>query len=240
MQLIDEPAEPARWPLALRVAFRFVFAYFAILLIPIRVLGWLPFGERLQEGYALLWHGVVVWVGQRIVTSYDLSQVESGISNSAHGTIEMFCYVAAALLLALIWSVLDRRRVEYARLHAWLRVLLRFALAPMMIHYGMLKIVPTQMIAPPPLGLQAQRLGELHPNQMLWAFMGTSPTYESLTGVAELDRRPAPALPSHHAPRRIADVRQHAHGLHDEHVLRRACEGLVAAPHAHGRGADRA
>jgi uncharacterized membrane protein YphA (DoxX/SURF4 family) len=182
-----EESSPVRWRPATRVAFRFFFSYFALFLIPSRILGWLPFGNWLAEMYTMLWHHVVLWIGHSIVhTTYDISLPEGAVSNSAHATIELGCYLVVAALATLVWSILDRKRLSYTRLHQWFRLVLRFSLAPVMMHYGILKILPTQMFSPPPLGVQAMRVGELTPMQMLWTFMGTSTTYESLTGVAEL------------------------------------------------------
>jgi len=137
--------------------------------------------------YGELWHVVVVWVGKQVLhTRYDISEVEHGISNTAHGTILFLCYVAAAAVATAVWSVLDRRRENYERLHQWLRLLLRFFLALAMFTYGTLKVIPTQMIAPPPLFVLLQRFGELPPMRLLWLFIGASPAYESFTGCAEL------------------------------------------------------
>ena len=84
------------------------------------------------------------------------------------------------------WSVLDRRRDQYARLHPWLRLALRYTLAAAMIRYGAIKVIPSQMIAPPPLGVLQQRIGDIFPNLLLWWTVGASPPFERATGLAEL------------------------------------------------------
>jgi len=55
-----------------------------------------------------------------------------------------------------------------------------------MINYGIIKLIPTQMIAPPPPYVLLGRLGELPPMRLLWLFIGSSPAYETFTGCAEL------------------------------------------------------
>jgi hypothetical protein len=55
-----------------------------------------------------------------------------------------------------------------------------------MIRYGAIKILPTQMASPPPIGLLTQRLGDFSRMRLLWLFTGTSPLYESLVGCAEM------------------------------------------------------
>jgi hypothetical protein len=75
--------------------------------------------------------------------------------------------VLLASVLTVLWSVLDRRRTDYEKLHQWLRLLLRFSLGLAMITLS-------------------QRVGELTPMRLLWTFMGASPAYETFTGLAEL------------------------------------------------------
>ena len=54
--------------------------------------------------------------------------------------------VAAAA--AAVWSVVDRKRENYATLYKWFRVFLRFALASELLAYGMAKVIPLQMPFP--------------------------------------------------------------------------------------------
>jgi uncharacterized membrane protein YphA (DoxX/SURF4 family) len=90
-----------------------------------------------------------------------------------------------ATVATLLWSVLDRKRADYERLYQWLRLMLRFSLAIAMINYGMAKVIPNQMMSPR-MGTLLQRVGDLSPMRMLWTFMGSSPAYETFTGLAEL------------------------------------------------------
>lgn len=178
-----------RWPLAHRVGFRFVFSYYVLYAGVGIVLGFIPYGQQLGEQYGAVWLGVARWVAESILGwEREIYILEGGvgISNTAFGTVMFFCYLALAALATGVWSVLDHKRPHYARLHQWFRLFVRYSLALAMIHYGTLKVIPVQMISPPPLGLLTQRVGELTRMRMLWLFMGTSPLYESLTGLAEL------------------------------------------------------
>lgn len=177
----------SRWSLAQRIAFRFLFAYFFLFFLPGWVARFLPFGESIVRAYDALWLGTGTWLEEHLLhTGYkiELSDGGGGISNTAFGTILFFCYVAIAAVVAAVWSALDRRRPHYGRLHEWFRFALRFSLGLALIHYGIIKAIPLQMISPPPL--MSKRLGELTPMLLLWNFMGASPAYERLTGCAEL------------------------------------------------------
>ncbi len=175
-----------RWNLAKRIAFRFVSSYFSIFFLAILV-GYLPFGEAFIRKYDALCLAIVLGLEKHVFhTGYDIYLLEGGgISNTAFGTILFFCYLTLAAVATIVWSVLDRKRDDYARLRQWLRLVLRGSLAMAMIHYGILKLIPVQMI-PPPLAVLRTRLGQLPPMRMLWLFVGSSPAYESFTGAAEL------------------------------------------------------
>jgi uncharacterized membrane protein YphA (DoxX/SURF4 family) len=90
-----------------------------------------------------------------------------------------------ATVATVVWSLLDRRRENYAGLHKWFWLFVRFALAGHMIHYGMVKVIPVQM-AYPSLVRLLQPLGTLSPMGVLWASMGSAPAYQIFTGCAEV------------------------------------------------------
>ncbi|HEX6901651.1 MAG TPA: hypothetical protein VF789_18125 [Thermoanaerobaculia bacterium] len=175
-----ESPEPARWSLATRIAFRFVFAYYAIN----SIVPWLVFkSEVLGEKYLEFWDVVVLWADEAL---FHVSHELFNPYNDASGWVRLFCTLVFAGVAAAVWSVLDRNRLHYARLHPWLRLLLRYLLAGAMIRYGAIKIIPTQMIAPPPLGALSARIGDLFPNYLLWWTVGASPAFETASGLAEL------------------------------------------------------
>jgi hypothetical protein len=74
---------------------------------------------------------------------------------------------------------------DYAGLHRWVRLFLRFALARQMIVYDMVKVIPVQMSYPALIRL-LQPFGTLSPMGVLWASMGSAPAYEIFTGFAEV------------------------------------------------------
>lgn len=181
---MSERHEAPRWSLATRIAFRFLFSYFVLYaLFPALALRI----DFLRELYIGFWDAVVVWADEAVVhVPYELAFDERGVSNSPYGWVQFLCYVTLAGAATVAWSVLDRNRLQYARLHPWLRLVLRYVLAGAMIRYGTLKVIPSQMIAPPPLGAIQQRIGDIFPNHLLWWTVGASPAFERATGLAEL------------------------------------------------------
>jgi uncharacterized membrane protein YphA (DoxX/SURF4 family) len=178
---MSERHEPPRWSLATRIAFRFVFSYFTLYyFLPTLIYR----NSFLGEMYSELWDSLVVQANEAVVHLPDQLVFESG--SSAYGWVRILCYLALAGAATVVWSVLDRRRVESARLHPWFRLVMRYLLAGAMIQYGAIKVIPSQMIAPPPLGVLQQRIGDIFPNHLLWWTVGASPPFETATGLAEL------------------------------------------------------
>jgi hypothetical protein len=97
----------------------------------------------------------------------------------------VFCYLILALAATVVWTLLDSRRANYARLYEWLRVYVRFALGAAMILYGAYKVIPEQFGTPFPSDL-LQPIGESSPMGILWTFMGASIPYIIFTGAAEM------------------------------------------------------
>jgi hypothetical protein len=90
-----------------------------------------------------------------------------------------------AAIAAIVSSALEWGRDLDERLYPWLRLLLRFALAVVMIGSGIERLIPVQMPAPGPFDL-LRRLGELNAMGLLWTFLGASPVFQSFTGAAGL------------------------------------------------------
>lgn len=183
-----QPDPGARWNLATKISFRFLFSYFALLSVQY-LIGHLPWGDFLSLKYDAFWHVIVLaWDRNILRTGYSFAPLDAveSVSNTAYGWLLFLCFLMVAAAVTVVWSILDRRRPHYGRLHQWLRLLLRYMLGLSMINYGILKLIPTQMIAPPPPFVLMHRIGELPPMRLLWIFIGSSPAYESFTGLAEL------------------------------------------------------
>src|SRR5690606_28902627 len=99
--------------------------------------------------------------------------------------IQLGLVLVAALVITLVWSVLDRRRRAYPRLASWALTGLRLAVGGQMLFYGFAKLIPTQMPEPALLTL-VTRVGDMSPMAMLWTQVGSAPAYEVALGTAEV------------------------------------------------------
>jgi len=193
-QLQTEPIQPQRnirrWSPALRISFRFSLVYLGLYCLATQIIGNLftAFG---RSDLATLWplRPVIFWTAAHIfhvnAPLSDFFAGNSGTSDDMFGWIMTFCLLVIATAATIVWSLLDRSRENYAELHKWFRLFVRFALAGTMIAYGFVKVIPTQM-SYPSLTRLVQPFGTLSPMGVLWTSMGSAPAYEIFTGCAQV------------------------------------------------------
>jgi hypothetical protein len=182
-----------RWNLAVRIAFRFSMVYLGLYCYATEIVPGLfsatggP-GAVLPDG-ATLWplRPVVFWTAAHIFhvnapLSFDIN---SGSSDGMFGWVMTFCLLVIATAATVVWSLLDRSRENYAELHKWFWLFVRFALAGRMIMYGMVKVFVVQMRYPS-LTRLLQPFGTLSPFGVLINSIGSAPAYEIFAGCAML------------------------------------------------------
>ncbi len=171
------------WGAGKRMLFRYLCAYLVLFNFPFP-LEYIPYALVPFGPLTDLWEKGVLWMG-RLVFGHEIVLHMSGSGDKEHDWALFFFNLLLAAVLALIWSVLDRKRREYVRLHEWLRVYVRFSLAAAMISYGAFKLIPSQMPAPG-IDRLLQPLGDSSPMGLLWTFMGASAAYSIFTGASEM------------------------------------------------------
>jgi hypothetical protein len=183
---LEEPAKQpdARWGLARKILFRFAFAYLVLYNLPFP-LGYIPYIDSfVYRSYSAVWDFVVPAVADQAFGA-EASVTPNGSGDTTYNYVQMFCFLVLALFATAIWTFLDRRRANYARLHEWLRVYVRFALALTMLSYGAIKVIPTQF-PNPTLDRLLQPFGDASPMGILWTFMGASVSYQIFSGLSEM------------------------------------------------------
>jgi hypothetical protein len=174
---------PVEWGLARRIAFRFVCSYFFLYIFPFP-LDYIPYVGVAAGWYQNLWHALVPWVGKRVF-GVDITVFTNGSGDTTYDYVLAFCYAVLAAAAALVWTLLDRKRANYARLHEWLRIYVRFFLAVSMVSYGAYKVIPSQFPSPS-LDRLLQPFGDASPMGLLWTFIGASRAYEFFSGATEM------------------------------------------------------
>src|SRR6476646_10948137 len=192
-----EPTQPQtdipNWNPTLRIAFRFWIIYLGLYcLVTQNVASFFNADEgAVIPDPATVWplRPVISWTGAHILhVNAPVTACcggSSATSGDMFGWVTAFCVLMIATAATVVWSLLDRSRENYAELHKWFRLFVRFALAGQLIFYGISKVLPVQM-AFPSLTRLLQPVGTLSPMGVLWTHMGSSPAYEIFTGCAEL------------------------------------------------------
>ncbi len=171
------------WSPAKRFGFRFLFAYLVLYVFPFP-LSYLPYADAFLAPYSRLVGSLVGWVGRQVF-HVAVTMQPSGSGDRTYNYVLAFCGLVLAAAAAVVWTLLDRRRPNYARLHEWLRVYVRFSLAATMVTYGSYKVLKSQFPAPS-LDRLVQPFGDASPMGLLWTFMGASPSYNVFGGASEM------------------------------------------------------
>jgi len=128
---------------------------------------------------------IVFWIASHLFhAQLPLVYTGSGSGDKTFDWVMNFFLLVFCAIATVIWSVIDRRRVNYVTLSKWFRLFLRFALASQMFGYGLDKMVPLQMPFPY-LTRLLEPYGNFSPMGVLWASVGASPAFEIYVGFAE-------------------------------------------------------
>ncbi|MFI5498937.1 DoxX family protein [Nocardia asteroides] len=184
------PPSPAWHPLT-RLAFRFSVVYLGLFCLWMAQISFVflgVFALRLPED-AIAWQMLSLepvsrWIGEHVF-GVRAELTMNGSGDQAAIWIQCGLVLVAAVLITVVWSVLDRRRLAYPRLGSWFLTVLRLCVGGQMLFYGFAKLIPTQM-PEPELATLLTRVGDLSPMAMLWTQVGSSPAYEMSLGAAEV------------------------------------------------------
>jgi hypothetical protein len=162
----------------------FCLLYAQVMFVFSGVLGWwLPHGAIMWQMSALA--PVTEWVGRHVFGVNAVLQPYSRSGDQTAMWVFTFILLVVAIVATVLWSVLDRRRPHYRRLHAWFMVFLRMCVGAPLLYFGAIKAIPVQMPAPPLTAL-LRPYEQLSPNWVLWLQVGSSYPYEIALGTVEL------------------------------------------------------
>lgn len=173
-------------PFLRRLWFRSGFLFVALSVGP-QVIGFVPgFGWFGNWYYDRAWPAAAPWIGRALL---GMQVPERAAPTGSGDQITDWLQFAGILVLAagggLVWACFDRSRRLDGVVREAMRILLRYALALIMLNYGISKVLHLQM--PPPRSVRLlERYGESSPMGMLWAFMGQSAAYSAFGGGLEM------------------------------------------------------
>lgn len=159
--------------------FRFFFIFLVIQIIP---LDW-KFYHQLFS---------INWLNLNFYDLFELAKYQPAIfiandaENWYNGSfLNWILFAVIAAIGALIWGRLDSNRKEYTVLYYWLRALVRYRLAFVLIAYGFVKFFPLQMPYPS-LSNLLTNYGDYHAWKIYFQTVGIAPKYESFLGFVEI------------------------------------------------------
>jgi uncharacterized membrane protein YphA (DoxX/SURF4 family) len=164
-----ETAIPSGWSLPTRLVYRFAASYFAIFFVP----------TFLFRPLDLVFAG---WLG---ISPALMNPPPSGSGDKTVDWVHALTVLTLAVVVMVVWSVLDRKRRQYTTALAWTRLVLRYMLAWVLLGYGFAKVFPMQF-QPPTEASLTQPLGDFSPMGLLWSFMGASMGYTIFAGAMEV------------------------------------------------------
>ncbi len=132
------------------------------------------------------WDWLVSWVAAHVLgIQLKIADEMSGSGDRTSDWVRLFCVFVLAVFTTLLWCIVVRRNRGDERVHAALRIGMRYMLATTMLGYGFAKLFPFQFRALGPWHLM-QAYGESSPMGLLWRFMGYSRAYAMFSGFAEV------------------------------------------------------
>lgn len=167
------------WKPYQKIAFRILAPFFILMCIPL-TLDWYKHAFRVD------------WLHPHCRDFYDIVLIHNvfvkpslegwwGIGNYVNWGIHLLI----ALLIGIIWTLLDRRRDNYIELFKCARLIVRYRIAIGVIGFSFEKMFPTQMPYPSLANLITD-FGDFDGHKIFWQSIGIVPWYEVFGGVMEL------------------------------------------------------
>lgn len=180
-------SQTSPWNVYQKFAFRFVFIFFILFIVLLdwsvnSILSYIYYELYLAEFLDL----VISWTGKHLfhIPYTIISPYDGQHNDRAYIYLLYFIMATVAVLGAIIWSMLDRKKTNYQTLYYWLTVIVRYYLAFTLFLFALEKFFKMQF---PDLGYYTltEQLGDMSPMSLAWAFFGYSYGYNIFMGLAE-------------------------------------------------------
>jgi len=175
------------WNIFQKVGFRFFFIYVLLYAFPFPLSAF-PYLQTNVVSFLTdtFWGNLIPFMGDSFF-GLEISGVRTptGSGDMTYDYIHLFSCVFFAVLGAIIWTVIDRKRKNYVKLLRILIVYMAYYVLFSMLSYGFEKVFPLQF-PEPRLGRLLQPYGHSSPMGIAWTFMGASKAYVIFSGFAEV------------------------------------------------------
>ncbi|TRZ46222.1 DoxX family membrane protein [Robertkochia solimangrovi] len=170
------------WNLTEKILFRFSFIYFLLYCLPFP-LNRIPLLNKLGNVY-VHFKEEFVSLFSNLFFSREITNVLNGSGDTSFDYLSVFVLLGVSVIIAILWSIMDRKRPSYNTLFTWQHVYLRFYLALVLFGYGITKLFINQFSELSLLDL-IKTYGESTPMGLAWNFMEYSDSYTFFSGLME-------------------------------------------------------
>lgn len=179
--------EISPWGIYQKIGFRFAFSFVILFIVLLDwsvnpVLSYLYY----EGGLAKLLDGLISWLGKNVfhIPYTIISPYDGQHNDRTYIYLLYFIMAAIAVVATVVWSVWDRKRLNYEVLYYWLTAIVRYYLAFTLFLFALEKFFKAQF---PDIGLYTltQPVGDMSPMELAWAFFGYSFGYNIFIGIAE-------------------------------------------------------
>lgn len=180
----DTVTEPAYWSAPQKIALRFFLVYF-LLYIFFNPNGTI-FLDTASNYYIEPFHQLIPWLAAHVLRlAKPITIFTNGSGDTTYDYLIILFSAVLAATATLIWSVLDKRALNYNKLFYWTCVIIRYYVALTMLTYGFIKVIKLQFPSPTPFRL-SESFGNASPMGLAWTYMGYSTGFNYFTGIAEI------------------------------------------------------
>jgi uncharacterized membrane protein YphA (DoxX/SURF4 family) len=169
-------------------AFRFAAIYWLLYCGPGLIESLVPFaGATLArwDERASTW--IAEWMARNVFHLTRELVPPNGSGDTTYNYLLVLAFFVISLAGTVVWSLLDRRTTDDSGLRDVLRIGLRYALAFILLSYGLSKVTFEMNQFPQNTAFQLDKTwGDSSPMNVLWAFMGASRPYTFFAGMAEI------------------------------------------------------
>ena len=176
----------SKWRFFQKFGFLYLFVYTILYFFPFPFSAFSFLSKAVVLFNEYTWNKMVPWFGKTILgITKQIPMGPNGSGDTTGDYVKVLLFIIISLIVALLWTFLDRKRKNYKKLLVWGSLYMRYALIYFMIIYGMAKVIKLQFRSPNLLRL-IEPLGDFSPMGLAWTYMGFSDTYTFFAGACEV------------------------------------------------------
>lgn len=186
MKTLKPKTQTKDWSAIKKILFRFFFLFFLLQLLTENFLGFLFGGDHLFmfDWAAAIFTRPCLWLNNHLF-HFKYKPLSWTIYSASLHTIRDIAYLFISIAGCVVWTLSDRRRKNYDRLHYWFSWVLIMVMSYIIYGYGIIKLIPVQMSYPSYTEL-IKPLGDLKPFDLIWDSFGYGRPYQVFCGFFEV------------------------------------------------------